>query len=95
MSVKRKKVGIDIKVRNLDPVVVNKIEIQARKRGISREEYIRRYLAVLATGDEVIEVEDKYSRLIEVLAERIELSDAVIESNSEILKEIQKKLEET
>lgn len=94
MAVKRKKAGIDIKVRNLEPVVVDKIEIQARKKGISREEYIRRYLAVLAASDEVIEVEDKYSRLIGVLSERLELSDTIIESNSEILKEIQRKLEE-
>lgn len=90
----KKQFGVEIKVRNLDPVVVDKIDSLARRKGISREEYIRRYLASLSTMEDVVEVEDKYRRLIDVLVERLDFSDTIIESNTELLKEIQKRIEE-
>lgn len=94
MTIKKKQFGVEIKVRNLDPVVVDKIDSLARRKGISREEYIRRYLASLSTMEDVVEVEDKYRRLIDVLVERLDFSDTIIESNTELLKEIQKRIEE-
>lgn len=94
MTIKKKQFGVEIKVRNLDPVVVDKIDSLARRKGISREEYIRRYLASLSTMEDVVEVEDKYRRLIDVLVERLDFSDTIIESNTELLKEIKKRIEE-
>lgn len=94
MTIKKKQFGVEIKVRNLDPVVVDKIDSLARRKGISREEYIRRYLASLSTMEDVVEVEDKYRRLIDVLVERLDFSDTIIESNTELLEEIKKRIEE-
>ena len=94
MTIKKKQFGVEIKVRNLDPVVVDKIDSLARRKGISWEEYIRRYLASLSTMEDVVEVEDKYRRLIDVLVERLDFSDTIIESNTELLEEIKKRIEE-
>ena len=37
----------DIIIRNLEPVVLQKIDELAKKKKISREEYLRRYFVVV------------------------------------------------
>lgn len=78
----------DIKVRGLDPVIVKKIDELAKSKDMSREEYLRKYISKLAIVNDVESVEDKYTNLVNLLADRLEQANDVIENNSIILREI-------
>ena len=78
----------DIKVRGLDPVIIKKLDELAKATGMSREEYLRKYISKLAIINDVERVEDKYTNLVNLLADRLEQANDVIENNSIILREI-------
>ena len=62
----------DIIIRNLEPVVLQKIDELAKKKKISREEYLRRYLTKVSELEDVVQLDEKYSNLISALSERME-----------------------
>lgn len=78
---------MEIKIRKVDPVIVKKLDELAKSHGISREEYLRKWLVKVATMEDVEKLENKYSNLIEVLADRLEQANDVIESNSRVIEE--------
>ena len=39
---------MDIKVRNVDPVAIKKIDELAKAKGISRNEYLKKYISQIA-----------------------------------------------
>ena len=57
----------DIIIRNLEPVVLQKIDELAKKKKISREEYLRRYLTKVSELEDVVQLDEKYSNLINAL----------------------------
>ena len=71
----------EIKVRKLDPVIIKKIDEAAAAKGMKREAFLRTYLNQLAITKEIEEIEDKYTALINDLAERLEQANDVIERN--------------
>lgn len=83
---------MEIKIRKVDPVIVKKLNELAKVHGISREEYLRKWLVKVGTIEDVENLENKYSNLIEVLADRLEQANDVIENNSRILEENLKRL---
>lgn len=78
---------MEIKIRKIDPVVVKKLDELAKSHGISREEYLRKWLVRAAIMEDVEKIENKYSNLVEVLADRLEQANDVIESNSRLMEE--------
>ena len=72
------KTGKDIKIRNLDVVVVDKINDLAKKKGMSREEYLRGQLGSMAILDEVKECEDRYSRLVDLVCQSIQDTQTIL-----------------
>ena len=54
----------DIIIRNLEPVVLQKIDELAKKKKISREEYLRRYLTKVSELEDVVQLDEKYSSLL-------------------------------
>lgn len=84
----------EMKVRKLDPVVLKKIDELAGKKHMSREEYVRRYLSRLATIEEIDQIEEKYSNLVNVILDRLDQSADIIEINNMLLERIEKKLEQ-
>ena len=75
----------DIIIRNLEPVVLQKIDELAKKKKISREEYLRRYLTKVSELEDVVQLDEKYSNLISALSERMEQANDVIEINTMFL----------
>ena len=69
---------MEIKIRNVDPVVVTKLDELARKQHLSRNEYLKKIVSRCAV------VQD----LVNVLAERLEQAADVIATNTEILEKI-------
>lgn len=79
----------DIIIRNLEPVVLQKINELAKKKKISREEYLRRYLTKVSELEDVVQLDEKYSNLISALSERMEQANDVIEINTMFLQRME------
>lgn len=79
----------DIIIRNLEPVVLQKIDELAKKKKISREEYLRRYLKKVSELEDVVQLDEKYSNLINALSERMEQANDVIEINTMFLQRME------
>ena len=79
----------DIIIRNLEPVVLQKNDELAKKKKISREEYLRRYLTKVSELEDVVQLDEKYSNLISALSERMEQANDVIEINTMFLQRME------
>ena len=82
---------MDIKVRNVDPVAIKKIDELAKAKGISRNEYLKKYISQIAAMKEMKEVENKYSNLVNAVVDRLEQANDVIRENSILLENIRDK----
>lgn len=79
---------MDVKIRNLDPMIVKRINERAAKHGLSREEYLRRVLTKTAIVDDVAELDQKYAAIIQALMERFEQANDVIALNTAVIEKI-------
>lgn len=82
---------MNISVRDIDPVAIKKIDELAKKKGISRNEYLKNQISKIAVMKETEEVEDKYSNLVNVIVDRLEQSNDVIRENSVLLEKIRQR----
>lgn len=76
---------MDLLIRNLEPYTVEKLNQMARKRQVSRNELVRRYLNTYAQQEELANMEDKYEALVQVLADKLEQSSDLISQNIALL----------
>lgn len=83
---------MNISVRGLDAAVVKKIDELARKNKVSREEYIRRYLTKVSELEDIQNIDEKYHNLVDVVVDRLEQANDIIESNTLALEKISEKL---
>lgn len=60
---------MEVKVRNINSNIVNKINELAKKNGISRNEFLCNKLEEIAFKDEINELDNKYQSLIENLSD--------------------------
>ena len=79
----------EIKIRNLDSVILKKIDEIAKKKNLSREEYLRRYLTKISELEDVIQLDEKYANLVAVLSDRMEQANDVIEINTMFLQRME------
>lgn len=77
----------EVKIRNLPPYVLEKLTEEARKKKISREEYIRIILTQTAMMPEVRSLDEKYQNLIHELSRRLKYQNEVLEKAIEIIEE--------
>ena len=77
----------EVKFRNLPPYVLEKLTEEARKKKISREEYIRIILTQTAMMPEVRSLDEKYQNLIHELSGRLKYQNEVLEKAIEIIEE--------
>ena len=75
----------EVKIRNLPPYVLEKLTEEARKKKISREEYIRIILTQTTMMPEVRLLDEKYQNLIHELAGRLKYQNEVLEKAIEII----------
>ena len=70
---------MEIKIRNLSPKVTKTLDEMAKKNGFnSREAFLRNHLELLTSMEMVLDLEDKYTKLVRTTIN-------VIEKNSEVL----------
>ncbi len=63
-EVTEKMTGNDIPLRNLDKKIIAKLDQDAKKRGISREEYLRILLAKITNENNQIEATNQYKEIL-------------------------------
>lgn len=82
---------MEIKIRNVDPVAVKKIDEMAKRKKISRQEYLKTLVEKIAYDKEVSE---KEARLEMVISKNTELMGDMINSMERMEKIMSELIEE-
>lgn len=61
----------DLKIRNVDKLVIAKLDQEASSRGLSREAFLRMYLQNLAVLNELTQLDEKYQNFLSVNADAL------------------------
>ena len=69
---------MDILVRKVPANVVALIDEKAKKRGISREEFLREQLLLISLDDEIKKVQDREAMMMNKLSKVIDLNTKVM-----------------
>lgn len=75
---------MDIYIRNIDPGIKIKLKENAKKKGISLNEYVKNILETAALSIEITSLDDKYSNLIKEL---LSIYTGIIEKNTSVIAE--------
>ena len=73
-------------VREIDDSILVRLDEMARKRNLSRSDFVRKVLTDMALFGEIRAVEDKYENLVLLVAE-------TVEQNREELRELKETIE--
>lgn len=79
---------MDVCIRKVDPVAIKKIDELAKRKGISRNEYLKKHIEQMAIIKDISETEDKYAYLVETVVDRLEQANDIIQENSIMLKRV-------
>lgn len=77
----------DLKIRNVDEQTANRLKDLARKKGMSRERYIRLLLDSISISEDIVAVEKKYESLVTMLMRKLEDTGEIIERNSMVMED--------
>ena len=69
---------MDILIRKVPGNVVALIDEKAKKRGVSREEFLREQLSLISLDDEIKRVQDREAMMMNKLSKIIDLNTKVI-----------------
>ncbi len=83
---------MNISLRNIDPVAIRKIDELAKKKGISRNEYLKMYIQQIAIIKDINEMDNKYSNLVDAITDRLEQANDVIHENNVMMERMIDKL---
>lgn len=83
---------MNISIRNIDPVAIKKIDELAKKKGISRNEYLKMYIQQIAIIKDINEMDNKYSNLVDTITDRLEQANDVIHENNMMMERMIDKL---
>lgn len=85
-------INMVITIRNVSPDVGLKLSHIAKKKKISREEYLRELLLQVTIEEDLKIVENKYENLVRDLADMIEVTNQQLEMNNMLLERVMSKL---
>ena len=83
---------MNISLRNIDQVAIKKIDELAKKKGISRNEYLKMYIQQIAIIKDINEMDNKYSNLVAAITDRLEQANDVIHENNVMMERMIDKL---
>ena len=79
---------MDVCIRGIDPVAIKKIDEFAKRKGISRNEYLKKHIEQTAIIKDISETEDKYANLVAAVVDRLEQANDIIQENRIMLKRV-------
>lgn len=77
-----------ITIRNIDDGVSQSLVSMAKRKGLSREEFLRRQLESIAVSGEIKETEERYRNLVVMLMSKLQDMEDVIERNSVLMEDM-------
>jgi len=77
---------MNIMIRNLDPIVVQRLNQIAKDQKVSREELLRRHINTMAMEQDIADVQTKSERILEAIID-------VVERNNMALQQVENKLD--
>ncbi len=81
-----------ITLRNVSPDIALKLSEMAKKKHMSREQYIKSLLCQVTLSEDMIKIEDRYENLVKDLAEVMLSINSCMEENNIILEKVIEKL---
>lgn len=81
-----------ITLRNVSPDIALKLSEMAKKKHMSREQYIKSLLCQVTLSEDMIKIEDRYENLVKDLAEVMLSINVCMEENNIILEKVIEKL---
>lgn len=85
---------MDIFLRNIDPVAMQKVDALAKENGMSRQQFLKEQFEVLAFFDEQVEREKRLEAIIEQNIEMMKQCAISIEKMNDIIYELIRDVEE-
>lgn len=82
----------DVKIRGLDPVVVKKIDELAKRKNISREQYLRNLVTQTAILGELKSIDERYENLVREIMARMEYQTDVLNQATNVLSQYENKV---
>lgn len=79
---------MEIKIRNLEPATVKKIDELAKQKGISRQEYLKSHLESFAVSGLHSDIIDRYEKQLQVNNMLLEKNTQTMNEMIEIFKEL-------
>lgn len=79
---------MEIKIRNLEPATVKKIDELAKQKGISRQEYLKNHLESFAVSGLHSDIIDRYEKQLQVNNMLLEKNTQTMNEMIEIFKEL-------
>lgn len=79
---------MDVKIRDVDPYAVKKIDEWAKEKGLSRQVYLKNLLESLTTIDIHSNVIDRYEKQLEVNTLFLEKTSDTMSELLEVMKEL-------
>lgn len=79
---------MDVKIRDVDPYAVKKIDQWAKEKGLSRQIYLKNLLESLTTIDIHSNVIDRYEKQLEVNTLFLEKTSDTMSELLEVMKEL-------
>ena len=86
---------MDIKVRELSPIVVQTIDERAKKRGLSRQQYLKELIENYVMQKELNETDNAYKTLIEKNTEALHRFSDQMQRQNEWLESMSEELDPT
>lgn len=77
---------MDVLVRNIDPLAIKKIDELAKKKKISRAEYLRQTIQARAVLEAVNDTSDRYERLVQSMIQIVIDNTEAIEQVGEYMR---------
>ena len=79
-------------IRNIDQTVLDRCTELADKKGISREEFLRRAIINLSVVGTVKEIESKYETLFQAVLDQSKMMNDIIDNNTFALNKFLEKI---
>lgn len=82
----------EIKIRDIPADVILRLDELARKKHMSRNEYLKRLLCNEAQSPELKDMDELYSKLVDYSLKEIKAGRQLIEQNTKVMQEVLKRL---
>ena len=82
----------EIKIRDIPADVVLRLDELARKKHMSRNEYLKRLLCSESQSQELKDMDELYSKLVDYSLEQLKAGRQLIEQNTKVMQEVLKRL---